>query len=206
MCAPRCRPSRASVSISCGAAGERSTMSAARRQRGSCGSGMKVAESSARCSSSITSLIRSAVRSGVLSLVEQRQNRLMQQRGDLHHEFGFEARAAPFALQPGEVEIERAHLDVGEHVDGMVETGRHPHRAIRRHQPAPLRRRHLHGARAPHRPAAPRGADAGRAARPSCSDWRPGARRRRSSGGGPGWRQVAFRRQSLAASRQDKNL
>ena len=42
----------------------RSTMSAARRQRGSCGSGMKVAESSAWCSSSIASLTRSAVRSG----------------------------------------------------------------------------------------------------------------------------------------------
>ena len=38
---------RARVSISCDAVGSASTMLAARRQRGSCGSGMKVVESSA---------------------------------------------------------------------------------------------------------------------------------------------------------------
>src|SRR5262249_27637204 len=53
---------------------------------------------------------------------------------------------APLALQPGQFEIERAHFDIGEHVDGMLEPGRDPHRAVRRHQPAALRRRHLHGA------------------------------------------------------------
>ncbi len=78
--------------------GSASTMSAARRQRGSCGSGMKVAESSAWCSSSITSLISSSVRSRVAAVVEQREDRLMQQRRHPHHELVVEAvRCAPRA-------------------------------------------------------------------------------------------------------------
>ena len=48
--------------------------------------------------------------------------------------------------EPRQVEIQRPHLDVGEHVDRMFEPRRHPHRAVRRHQPASLRRRHLHRA------------------------------------------------------------
>ena len=54
--------------------------------------------------------------------------------------------AAPFVFQPGQIEIQRAHLYIGEHVDGMFEPGGDPDRAIRRHQPAPLRRRDLHRA------------------------------------------------------------
>ena len=76
--------------------------------------------------------------------VEQRENRLMQERRHPHHEFGIEALVAGLALQPGEVEIQRAHFDVGEHVDGVFEAGGDPDRAVGRHQPAPLRRRDLH--------------------------------------------------------------
>src|SRR5581483_5008990 len=81
-----------------------------------------------------------------LAVVEQSEDRLVQQRRDPHHELAGEARAMALALQPGDVEIERAHLDVGEHVDGVRKAGGDPHRAVRRHQPASLRRRHLHGA------------------------------------------------------------
>ena len=70
----------------------------------------------------------------------------MQQRRYPHHEFRIQAVAARFALQPVEFEIERAHLDIGEHVDGMFGQRRDPDRAVRRHQPAAFRRRHLHGA------------------------------------------------------------
>ena len=34
----------------------------------------------------------------------------------------------------------------GKHIDGMGQVRRHPDGAVRRHQPAPLRRRHLHRA------------------------------------------------------------
>ena len=152
-------------------------MSAARRQRGSCGSGTKVAESSAWCNSSITSLTRSAVRS-LVARVEQREDRLVQQRRHPHHEFLVEALAALLALQPGEVEIQRAHLDVGEHVDGVLE----PRPGPRPRGPAAPASGPSASSPAwcrwPHRPAAPRGAYAGRAACPCGSCARPDARRR----------------------------
>jgi hypothetical protein len=62
--------SLASVSISWSPVGSASTMSAARRQRGSRGSGMKVAESSAWSNSIIASRSSSAVRP-VAAIVEQ---------------------------------------------------------------------------------------------------------------------------------------
>src|SRR5258708_4221766 len=57
-----------------------------------------------------------------------------------------QALAALFAAEPGHVEIERPHLDIGEHVDRMFEQSRDPGGPIRRHQPAALRRRGLHRA------------------------------------------------------------
>ena len=70
----------------------------------------------------------------------------MQQPRHPHHIFGVEALAAILPRQPGQIEIQRAHLDVGQHVDRMFEQRGHPDRAVRRHQPAPLRRRDLHRA------------------------------------------------------------
>jgi hypothetical protein len=80
----------------------------------------------------------------VAAIVEQSENRLVQQRRHPHHEFRIQAVAARFALQPVEFEIQRPHLDIGQHVDRMFRQGRHPDRAVRRHQPAAFRRRHLH--------------------------------------------------------------
>ncbi len=70
----------------------------------------------------------------------------MQQRRDPDHEFRIQVTTALFSAEPQQIEIQGPHLDVGEHVDRMRETGRYPDRAIGRHQPAALRRRHLHGA------------------------------------------------------------
>src|SRR5262249_39609942 len=81
-----------------------------------------------------------------LAVVKEREDRLVQQRRDSHHEFAGEAHAVALTLQPGDIEIERAHLDVGEHIDRMFEARGDPDRAVRRHQPAALRRRYLHGA------------------------------------------------------------
>ena len=83
---------------------------------------------------------------GIVAAIEQRQDRFMQQPRYPHHEFGIEAGAAMLPLKPLEIEIQRPHLDIREHVDGMLQPRRHPHRAVRRHQPASLRRGHLHGA------------------------------------------------------------
>ena len=44
---------------------------------------------------------------------------LVQQRRHPHHELPREAVAAFLALQPGLIEIQRPHLDIGEHVDRM---------------------------------------------------------------------------------------
>ena len=46
----------------------------------------------------------------------------MQERRHPHHEFRIQAVAARFALQPVEFEIERPHLDIGEHVDRMSDS------------------------------------------------------------------------------------
>ena len=70
----------------------------------------------------------------------------MQERRHPHHEFLGELFAMAFALEPGEIEIERAHLNVGQHVDGVSKPGRDPHCTVRRHQPAAFWGRHLHGA------------------------------------------------------------
>ena len=86
------------------------------------------------------------MRLGVVAAVEQRQDRLVQQPRHPHHEFRIEAGAALFMRQPRQIEIQRPHLDVGEHVDRMLEQRRHPDRTVGRHQPAPLRRRDLHRA------------------------------------------------------------
>ena len=105
-----------------------------------------------------------------------------------------------------EIEIQRAHLDVGEHIDRVPKPRRHPYRAIRRHQPASPGGRHLHRAFGLRTPVAPRDACGCRAAHLSCSGSQSDERRRRSRTGDPGSQQLAFRRYSLAASRQLKTV
>ena len=83
---------------------------------------------------------------GVVAVIEQRQDRLVQQRRHPHHEFRSQACAAFLAPKPGQIEIQRSHVDIGKHVDRMFEPCRHPHRAVGRHQPPPLRGGHLHRA------------------------------------------------------------
>ena len=61
---------------------------------------------------------------GIVAAVEQRKDRLMQQSRDPHHEFHREVFAAVLPRQPGEIEIQRAHLDIRQHVDGMLKTCR----------------------------------------------------------------------------------
>jgi hypothetical protein len=81
-----------------------------------------------------------------LPAVEQCKDRFVQQPRDPHDEFGLQALAALLAPKPRQIEIQRAHFDVGEHVDGVFEPRRRPHRAIGRPQPAALRGGDLHGA------------------------------------------------------------
>jgi len=88
----------------------------------------------------------------------------------------------------------------------MFETGGHPDRAVGRHQPAPLRRGDLHGPfgginqlrLAVHMGVQP---DAFPVVARDQMDAVAGSR------GGPlGWQRLAFRRYSLATSRQDKTI
>jgi hypothetical protein len=55
----------------------------------------------------------------VAAIIEQCQNCLVQERRHPHHEFRVEAVGARLAFQPVELEIQRPHLDIGEHVDRM---------------------------------------------------------------------------------------
>jgi hypothetical protein len=82
----------------------------------------------------------------IAAVFEQRQDGFPQQRRHPHDELGIEIAFGRLAREPRYVEVKRAHLDVGQHVDGVFEASGHPHRAAGRHQPTALRRRHLHGA------------------------------------------------------------
>ena len=94
-------------------------MSAARRQRGSRGSGMKVSEFLRPVEFEHGQLQEKRRSLAVAAIIEQCQNCLVQERRHPHHEFRVEAVGARLAFQPVELEIQRPHLDIGEHVDRM---------------------------------------------------------------------------------------
>ena len=84
--APRSRPCAPASRSRATPVGSPSTISAARRQRGSCGSGMKVAESSACVQFEQRQPDQQPGAVGIVAAVEQRQDRLMQQPRHPHHD------------------------------------------------------------------------------------------------------------------------
>ena len=120
--------------MSCRPVGSSSTIIAARRQRGSCGSGTKVAESSRQLQHHQADQQLGALLG--VARVEQRQDRLVEQRRYPHHEFLRQPLIALLALEPGQVEIS-VRISMSASRSMACSSRRHPDGAVRRHQPAP---------------------------------------------------------------------
>ncbi len=124
----------------------RARSSAARRQRGSRGSGTKVAESSAWCNSSMTRRTSSSVRSSVLRASNSARIAWLSS-GDTrttNSRSGPHSAARCFSQDRSKYSV-RISMSASRSM-ACSSLGRHPDGAVRRHQPASLGRRHLHRA------------------------------------------------------------
>jgi hypothetical protein len=77
---------------------------------------------------------------------EQRQHQFAQQSADGDDELAAQTRLLGVGGEPGGGDIERPHLQIGQHVDRVLQARRHPDGAARWDQPAAFGSRDLHHA------------------------------------------------------------